>query len=183
MKQILEKQIEIIPAKLIKIIRSAKGIPCIWNKLKDVKNSGEYAVYSILLNSELNVYPEENAIYKSTSNKSDYKNKLLFPIHNGDYILKIFNDADGIKFSLFLIEEIATIRNLAIAKLLIRGNLNTESYTFFENHEYTEIIENILENGKQNIHNNKLDYDFYNSKFEIHILKLIKNLNDKIKVE
>lgn len=92
-----------ITPKKIKIARTRSGIPCLWEsctKFDDIVRA------TIILNGQKQ---PKKAYYYNTEREK----QALVGIAVGDYMVKCFSDAHGIAISIFIIDEISAMDNLA----------------------------------------------------------------------
>jgi hypothetical protein len=119
---------EDIKEKKIKIARSRKGIPCLWESLtvfEDLKRA------TIIFSADKK--PKDSLYYNVESTK-----QALVPIKVGDYVSKAFEDKYGVALSVFKVTEISSMDNTAVMVPVFRKSSQISAWTNPE--EYSEMI-------------------------------------------
>lgn len=99
--------------------RSRKGVPCIWESLKDFNTMSRYSVlYS----------PEIERKYPILVKSTEGFGERLVPIAVGDFLVKFFIDINGVGFTIF---KIATIDSYSNESELVPIARNDAKYAEF----------------------------------------------------
>lgn len=116
---------ESVKEKKIKIARTRKGIPCLWESIMefpDLKRA------TVIFN---NIKEVKNAIFLN----SNREKQALVPIQEGDYISKVYSDKNGIALSIFQIVEISSMENVASIIPVFRKSSLIQEYVVDKNYE------------------------------------------------
>lgn len=108
--------------KHIKITRSKKGVPALWESLsvfEDMVRSTVFVDASGMNKAPLLVNTREHGTRTS-------RKQSLVPIQIGDFIVKVFEDKIGIGVSIFEIVDISAYVNECEIKLVYRKQANDE---------------------------------------------------------
>jgi len=105
--------------KTIKIARTRKGTPCLW---ESNSNFTDLSRATVILNKSGKPKPAV-FIHK------EKEKQALVPIQPGDFVSKVFKDKHGIALSVFKIVEVSTEENTAtIFPVYLKSSL-TDEYT------------------------------------------------------
>ncbi len=116
-------------AKTIKIARTRKGHPCLWESLvvfEDLKRS------TVIIGAD---HQPKIAVYLNETQEK----QALVPIVVGDYIAKAFEDKHGIAISIFRVETISSMTNEATIIPVFRKSSLLQDYDTPAN--YSDLIE------------------------------------------
>jgi len=116
--------------KQIKIARTKKGSPCLWES---------YVKFTDLKRATI-ITDGDGIIKNSIFVRKNSDKQSLIPIKEGDFIVKIFEDDDGISKSIFKIEHISNMSNHADVMLVYRVGPNIETTEFNELKLFTNSI-------------------------------------------
>lgn len=119
---------EEVKDKKIKIARSRKGIPCLWESLttfEDLKRA------TVIFSADKK--PKDSLFYNAEAIK-----QALVPIKVGDYVSKAFQDKYGVALSVFKVTEISSMDNTATMVPVYRKSSQITEWTNPE--EYSEMI-------------------------------------------
>lgn len=122
----------LVTEKTIKIARSKKGLPCLWESLV---NFSDLRRATIILDS--NGESKQSLYWNNTREK-----QALVPIVEGDMIVKSFKDQHGIALSIFKIQSISNMSNEAVIYPIYRKSSQVdEIYPM----EFTNVIHLVVD--------------------------------------
>lgn len=116
---------ENITEKKIKIARTKSGSPCLWES---------YAEFDDLKRAIL-IVDKDGKVKNSIFVRKSGPKQSLVPVNEGDYVVKVFSDAQGGSVSLLEIRKISNNSNHAELMLMYRnaqGNVSGVLDTKFE---------------------------------------------------
>lgn len=109
-----------LTTKQIKIARTKKGSPCLWES---------YVKFTDLKRATI-ITDENGKIKNSIFVRKNSDKQSLIPIKESDFIVKIFEDNDGVSKSIFKINTISNMSNHAELMLMYRFGPNIETLDF-----------------------------------------------------
>lgn len=104
--------------KQIKIARTKKGSPCLWESFITFKDLTRATI----------IVDESGKAKNSIFLRKNNDKQSLVPIKEGDFIIKIFKDKDGVSKSIFKIVTISNMSNQADTKLVYRKSPNEDTF-------------------------------------------------------
>lgn len=139
-----------IKPKTIRFARTKTGVPALWQSLKEFMTMNRI---TMIVDSE-GLLKDPIYVKHGTNAQSS-----LIPIMENDFIVKVFNDRDGIGVSILVVTNISQYQNVATVELVERLAPGTKSWIPNPNNLITltdlakERIMNLIDDAVENFPN------------------------------
>lgn len=127
------KEMESVKEKKIKIARTRNGVPCLWESLMSFSDLRRATV----------IYGKDKEAKNAVFVNQEREKQALVPIQVGDFISKAFEDRHGVALSVFRIDEISPMENIATITPVYRKSSLISEYTIDK--DYKEMVEETVE--------------------------------------
>jgi hypothetical protein len=127
------KTMEDVKEKKIKIARTRNGVPCLWESLMSFSDLKRATV----------IYGKDKEVKNAVFVNQEREKQALVPIQIGDFISKAFEDKHGVALSVFRIDEISPMENVATITPVYRKSSLISEYVIDK--EYKEMVEATIE--------------------------------------